>query len=212
MGTWCPSLTGGGSLAVRGWSEGGQYALAVACALGGRVRRCAVVAGCLPLDDPSTFAELNRLDRTLSGLSRHAPPLLRGYFRMTSLLSAVAPRALVGSATRGLPSSEADAVRAPGRWLAELLGEGARQPRGGVDEYRTMTAPWGFAPEDVAVPVRVFQGGADALVPEAWGRTLAERIPGATLALHPDDGHFISLTRSEEILRYLAGSDDAPPA
>ena len=197
--------------AVMGWSEGGQYALAVAVELASRVTRCALVAGCPPLDDPATFSQLNRLDRTLTALSTHAPLLARGYFRLTGMLSSTAPRMVTRSATRGLPKAEADAVRAQGPWIATILGEGARQPRGGVDEYLAMSAPWGFVPEDIAVPVRVFQGDADALVPSAWGKVLADRIPGATLRIYPDEGHFIALTRSRDVLGYLAdgiGADD----
>lgn len=194
--------------AVTGWSEGGQYALAVALELESRVTRCAVVAGCLPLDDPSTFKELNRLDRTLTGLSRRAPFLARSYFRLISLFSAVAPHMLIRFAIRGLPKAESEAVVAQGGWLSSMFGQGARQPQGGVDEYLAMSAPWGFAPEDVAVPVRVFQGEADALVPMTWGKVLADRIPGATLTIYPDEGHFIALTRSREVLMYLAADTD----
>lgn len=200
---------------VLGWSEGGQYALAVAYELGEQVLRCAVVAGCPPLDDASTFRELNRLDRRLSSLSTRAPGLARGYFRLTGLLAEAAPRQVIRLATRELPADEAEAVRAQGRWLPTILGEGARQPRGCVDEYRAMSAPWGFAPEDVGVPVAVFQGGADVLVPPAWGQVLADRIPRATLRSVPGGGHFIALTRSTDILRYLAGSAEPvaePPA
>ena len=71
-----------------------------------------------------------------------------------------------------------------------------------------MSAPWGFAPEDVGVPVRVLQGEADALVRAAWAKTLAGRIPGAGLTIYPDGGHFIALTRSREILTYLAAGAD----
>ena len=194
--------------AVMGWSEGGQYALAVALELEGRVTRCAVVAGCPPLDDPSTFSELNGLDRTLTRLSKRAPVLTRGYFRLTGMLSAVAPHLLIRFAIRGLPKAESDAVLAQGLWLSTILGQGALQPRGGVDEYLAMSAPWGFLPEDVAVPVRVFQGGADALVPAAWGKELAGRIPGASLTLYPDEGHFIAITRSNDVLEYLAAGDN----
>jgi pimeloyl-ACP methyl ester carboxylesterase len=190
--------------AVMGWSEGAQYALAVALELEGRVTRCAVVAGCPPLDDPSTFGQLNRVDRTLTGLSRRLPLLTRSYFRLIGLLATVAPHMLIRFAIRGLPTAESDAVLAQGRWLSTILGQGARQPRGGVDEYLAMSAPWGFVPEDIAVPVRVFQGDADALVPAAWSKVLADRIPGATLTIYPDEGHFIALTRSNEVLVYLA--------
>jgi pimeloyl-ACP methyl ester carboxylesterase len=190
--------------AVMGWSEGAQYALAVAHELEGRVTRCAVVAGCLPLDDPSTFDELNRLDRTLTGLSRRVPLLTRTYFRLTGLLAAVAPHTVVRFAIRGLPKAESDAVLAQGLWLSTILRQGARQPRGGVDEYLAMRAPWGFVPGDIAVPVRVFHGDADSLVPVAWSKVLADQIPGAVLTIYPDEGHFIALTRSGEILTYLA--------
>jgi len=191
--------------AVRGWSEGGQYALAVAAELGGRVTRCAVVAGCPPLDDQATFADLNRLDRTLAGLARRAPVVARGYFHVVGLTARAAPGALIRSGTRGLPPDEVAAVSAQGRWLSTVLGEGAHQPYGGVDEYRAFVAPWGFRPEDVAVPVRIFQGGADQLVPPAWAKVLADRIPGAELTEYPDGGHFIVLTRNDDVLRYLAG-------
>ena len=116
--------------AVMGWSEGGQYALAVSLELASRVTRCALVAGCPPLDDPTTFSQLNRLDRALTALSKHAPVLARGYFRLTGLLASTVPRLLTRSAIRGLPKTEVDAVRAQGRWISTILGEGARQPAG----------------------------------------------------------------------------------
>jgi pimeloyl-ACP methyl ester carboxylesterase len=68
-----------------------------------------------------------------------------------------------------------------------------------------MSAPWGFAPEDIAIPVHVFQGEADALVPATWGRGLAPRVPGAGITCYPDEGHFIALTRRRDVLEYLVG-------
>jgi pimeloyl-ACP methyl ester carboxylesterase len=195
---------GVGELRVMGWSEGGQYALAVAFALGERVARCAVVAGCLPLDDPATLKQMNRLDRTLIRLSEHAPVATRAYFDLTRVLARHAPNVLLRAAVKNLPAGESDAVTERGPWLPTLLGEGATNSKGGVDEYHAMSAPWGFAPEDVTVPVRVFQGTADALVPEAWGRALAARIPGATITCYSGEGHFIALTRRRDVLDYLA--------
>ena len=191
-------------LRVMGWSEGGQYALAVAFALDLRVARCAVVAGCLPLDDSATLKELNRLDRSLIGLSKHAPVVTRAYFAATRALSRHAPKVLLRETVKSLPADEATAVTDRGPWLPALLGEGATNSRGGVDEYLSMSAPWGFAPEDITVPVHIFQGDADRLVPGAWGRELARRIPGAGITRYPDGGHFIALTRRREVLEYLA--------
>jgi pimeloyl-ACP methyl ester carboxylesterase len=192
--------------AVMGWSEGGQFALAAAFALAGRAVRCAVLAGCLPLDDPATVKQTNRLDRSLIRLSRTRPVVVRCYFAMTRVLSKHAPTLLLRAAVRGLPRDEAEAVAGLGRWFPTLLGEGATDSRGGVDEYLAMSAPWEFDPEDVTVPVRIFQGSADALVPEAWGDELARRIPGATITRYPDEGHFIAFTRRRDVLEYLGAS------
>ena len=190
---------------VMGWSEGGQYALAVAFALEQRVARRAVVAGCLPLDNSTTLKELNRLDRSLIVLSKHAPVATRAYFVVIRALSRHAPKVVLQAAVKKLPADEATEVTDRGRWLPTLLGEGATNPRGGVDEYLSMSAPWGFAPEDVTIPVHIFQGDADALVPGDWGRELARRIPGSGITCYPDGGHFIALTRRREVLEYLVG-------
>ncbi len=166
---------------VMGWSEGGQYALATGFALSERVVRCAVVAGCLPLDEKAILKGTNLLDRSLIELSERWPPGARAGFTMMRLLSQHAPGLVLRGAPHGLPKNEARALKELGPWFPALLSEGTSDSRGGVDEYLAMSAPWGFSPEDVTVPVRVFQGSADALVPEEWGRELARRIPNAEI-------------------------------
>jgi pimeloyl-ACP methyl ester carboxylesterase len=195
---------------VMGWSEGGQYALAVAHVCGARVSRCAVIAGCPPLDDAHTLAQANHLDRVFAALAQRAPAVLRFNMRAAGLLARHAPRVIRWSATVGMPPAEVDAVRAQGRWFPDVVAEGARDPHGVVDEYLVAVAPWGFSPQEVDRPVHVFQGTADQLVPEEWGRDLAEWIPGAELTLYPGEGHFIALTRRAEVLAWLAGTPGGP--
>lgn len=48
--------------------------------------------------------------------------------------------------------------------FAHVSREALRQPQGVVEEYRTMLRPWGFAPEDISVPVDVWAGTDDELV------------------------------------------------
>jgi pimeloyl-ACP methyl ester carboxylesterase len=188
---------------VMGWSEGGQYALAAAFALSERVVCCAVVAGCLPLDGKATLKGTNLLDRSLIALSERYPAGARACFTTMHVLSRHAPALVLLAATHGLPKDEVKAVRELGPWFPTLLGEGTTDSRGGVDEYLAMSAPWGFRPEDVTIPIRVFQGSADALVPEAWGRELARRIPRAEITVFPNEGHLIAITRRHEVLEYL---------
>jgi pimeloyl-ACP methyl ester carboxylesterase len=69
--------------------------------------------------------------------------------------------------------------------------EALRQPHGVVEEYRAMKRPWGFAPEDLSVPVDVWAGRDDQLLDPKWPPELARRIPNATLHLRPG-GHFLA--------------------
>ena len=193
-----------GPVEVMGWSEGGQYALATAFELADRVTRCAVIAGCPPLDDPTTFKQSNRLDYALAILAQRAPIALRFMAGSIRLLSRYGPRALLRASLHGQVHAEAEAVSELGGWLPTILGEGAANGRGVVDEYLAVVAPWGFDPEDLSTPVNIYQGTADTLVPEAWGRVLADRISDASLTLYPGEGHFIALTRREEVLQWLA--------
>ncbi len=210
-----------GATGVMGWSEGGQYALAAAFELRERVTGCAVIAGCPPLDDPATFKQLNHLDRAFSRLPRRAPLVLRCISRCIRILSAYIPGALLRTSVRGQPSAEAKAVSELGHWLPKVMGDGAANPRGVVDEYLALVAPWGLhrrpgertaraardpLPEDVATPVCIYQGTADTLVPEEWGRLLAQQIPSAIVTLYPGEGHFIAVTRRDEVLTRFAGA------
>ncbi len=199
-----------GRFGIMGWSEGAQYALSASFELGERVSACGVIAGCPPLDDPATLKSSNRIDHAIATLARRAPFAVRAAFTCTRLLAHHAPRVLLKAAVRDLSADEAAAVVGRGNWFPTLLGEGAADPRGVVDEYLAVVKPWGFAPEDVTRPVRIFQGTADISVPADWGKTLAERIPGAILTLYPGEGHFISLTRRSEVLEWLSTfSNDA---
>jgi pimeloyl-ACP methyl ester carboxylesterase len=58
-----------------------------------------------------------------------------------------------------------------------------------IDDQLGDVRPWGFEPGQVTVPVLVFHGGQDRMVPSAHGAWLAARCPDAELWLRPDDGH-----------------------
>jgi pimeloyl-ACP methyl ester carboxylesterase len=75
-------------------------------------------------------------------------------------------------------------------WMARIAGlaiEGG--PDGYIDDELSDVRPWGFEPGQVTVPVLVFHGGQDRMVPSTHGAWLAARCPDAELWLRPDDGH-----------------------
>jgi pimeloyl-ACP methyl ester carboxylesterase len=49
-----------------------------------------------------------------------------------------------------------------------------------IDDYLVCRRHWGFDLADMQVPVTLWHGGADRLVPLAHARALAAAIPGCT--------------------------------
>lgn len=191
--------------AMMGWSMGGQYAASVGYVLHQRVTRLAIIAGAVPLTEPGVFDELPTMDRVYTRLSQRAPWLARMGFRSTALLARYAPTLYGRMAARELGPADADVLREDGfRGFAQMTHEALRRPAGEVDEYLAWMRPWGFAPEDLTVPVDIWFGSEDALVNPTWPHRLAERIPGATLNIRPG-GHFMAHLHYPEIFETLRG-------
>lgn len=186
-----------------GWSMGGQYALAVAHRLGGRVRATAVIAGCPPLDDASTFAELNDMDTRLTKMSADHPALARTTFAALGRLEGMFPERMAKLSTRRSGSADRAATLDHADWLGAIMSAAARDAHGMVDEYRAWVRPWRFGLADVAGPVAIWQGSDDDLVPAAWGERLAAAVPGAQLHRLDGEGHLIGVTHRTEVLRDL---------
>ncbi len=60
---------------------------------------------------------------------------------------------------------------------------------GWFDDDRAVAADWGFAVEDIRVPVTIWHGEEDPGLPAWHASWLAERIPSARLHRLPDEGH-----------------------
>ena len=81
---------------------------------------------------------------------------------------------------------------------------------GWVDDDLAFTRPWGFELGSISVPVTIWQGELDRLVPWSHGEWLAARIPGAEFRLAEGHGHFsLGETNREEILDWLLAASSA---
>ena len=190
---------------ILGVSGGGPYALSTACLLPDRVDACAVVSGLPPLGpDGSGLPASLRLELRLK---RHAPRVAAAL--LTAARLSVRRRATVGWLIRRLTGSPSDAralgtgaaAEASFRAFREAVESG---PHAVLADSEPYTRPWGFAPEDIRVPVCFFHGLRDRTA--AWHRLrpVAEQVPSAAIVLFDEDGHWaVSMTRQEAILGWL---------
>ena len=67
-------------------------------------------------------------------------------------------------------------------WTSPLTDEG-------LAELAPKLRDWGFDLSGITVPISVWQGQQDLMVPFAHGGWLAAHIPGARAHLRPEHGH-----------------------
>jgi pimeloyl-ACP methyl ester carboxylesterase len=81
---------------------------------------------------------------------------------------------------------------------------------GVVADYRAFGGDWGFALDAVTVPVTVWHGDADALVPLSHGRLLVDALPNAHLEPIGGGGHFLHASHGDAIMRMLGAGPGGP--
>ena len=190
-----------------GWSGGGPHSLACGARLAGRCLAAATGAGAAPfetdgeLDFLAGMGPENEVEfgAAVSGLE-DLVPYLEGEaaaFRRTT------PEE-IADAMGGLVS-EVDRAYATGEFAEHMHAGFTRATDEGiwgwVDDDLAFTRGWGFRLEDVTdVPVSVWQGREDRMVPFAHGVYLADHLPGARRHLYDDEGHLSLVGRVGDII------------
>ena len=177
-----------------GWSGGGPHALACAALLSDRVRAAATIAGVAPydaqgLDWTAGMGENNQIEYPLA--ARDPDELLTWMRPQAEALGAVEPNEIV-TELRSVISEvdEAEVSGALGELMATSFHRAFRAgPWGWFDDDLAFVRPWGFELSSIGVPVSVWQGRQDLMVPFAHGEWLVEHIPTARSRLRPEHGH-----------------------
>lgn len=196
-----------GRFAFVAGSQSGPYGAACAYCLPDRLAAVALVSALAPFDVPGVTAGMAAPLRLLPVLARRAPGLLGLMNRMGGRLALRDPEAFFRQSFGALPAVDQQVVRQFPALKAAMIADVPEIYRQGSDgltqDMRLVCGPWGFRPEDIRVPVVVWQGEADPNVPPAMGRYLAAAIPDARAHFVPGAGHFLGFSHWGEILASL---------
>jgi pimeloyl-ACP methyl ester carboxylesterase len=197
-----------------GWSGGGPHALACAALLPGRCRAAATLAGAAPYGVPGLDfmagmdeANVEEFSTAIAGFDS-----LDGYLRgLQGELDHVTGDSIVEGLAGLL--SEVDQQALAGQLADEMAAAMRRTMAFGIAGWRdddlAFVKDWGFSPADIKVPVSVWQGEQDRMVPFAHGRWLAEAIPGARAQFRPAEGHISLVRKAESVLTDLVERGDS---
>jgi pimeloyl-ACP methyl ester carboxylesterase len=192
-----------------GVSTGAPYALAVAAALGARVKRV-ILAGAIA--GPEVLETAGGTALVLSMIGRRGSRAGRLVYRLLNIARTTRlDRRLMALVV----ASEREALERQGlsldvlhaRLLQSFRAGNRRGLRGALADARLVAQPWDFAIADVVAEVELLHGADDPVVPPAHAHWYAAHLPAARLRMVPGELHlsmcFLSSARIHEAIREL---------
>ncbi len=181
-----------------GWSGGGPHALACA-ALDVDCLGALSVAGVAPIDADFDWTEgMGPENLEEFALAREGGEAYVAHMNAVASEFATARAQSIVALFGGL-LSDADRAALADESTRETLARGCRDAfvssaAGFIDDDRAFFSPWGFDPASIEVPVEVWFGDQDLMVPPTHGDWLARTVPTAIAVHRPAEGHVSLLT------------------
>jgi pimeloyl-ACP methyl ester carboxylesterase len=179
---------------------GGAYAAACAARLADRVSALALVS------------PIGRVDeRGVEGmgvapylkLARRAPWAMRAVYTSLAVMARRNPARAHELLWRGTPRVDRDIVDRPTvreRYWPALSDALGGRGRGLVDDMRTVQRPWGFDPAEITVPVHLFHGTSDRVVPQRDMQYWIDTLPDCHVRRYEGEGHSHIEDHFEDVL------------
>ncbi len=191
-------------------SGGAPYAYATAAAMPDQLRAIAIVAGAPPIAEVSDTNALLPLYRWMLALYRTRPQLLRRLFYLARpVLSLRPPVRLRPLLLKMLLLRPCDAESLRDAAAFEAIFESQRRAwrasaKGVMADAQIYAEPWGFALEDVHVPVRLWHGKQDRAFSIHLAQEVAKRLPNCKARFVDGAGHYsLPIRHMREILEDL---------
>lgn len=199
---------------VLGWSEGGPSVLACAAVLPGRVVRALNLAGAnyAAVDTREGKSLIGRAERPDGRLGAHLGRGRPATYEILAVTARHAPRSYIAPLRRALdPCDRALLDDAIGWQMVRDARECFRQGTAGLaEDTRLIHRAWSFDVADIRVPVEMWQGADDRLVPVEVNRRIADAMPTATWHELPGEGHLFPLVHAGEIMSGLSAAVARP--
>jgi pimeloyl-ACP methyl ester carboxylesterase len=197
---------GSGEFVTLGWSGGGPHSLACAALLADRCRAAATGAGVAPFHDGGELDFLDGMgpeNHTEFKAAQAGRVELEPFLEKEAAKFTGATEDEIADALGGLVSP-VDRAYATGEFAARMLASFRRAVTHGVEGWAeddfAFVEPWGFELDRISVPVSVWQGAEDRMVPISHGKWLAAHVPGARAHLYDDEGHLSLWAKIDVIL------------
>jgi pimeloyl-ACP methyl ester carboxylesterase len=196
--------------ATWGISGGGPHALACAALLSDRVVAAACLAGVAPYDaagldflkgmGEDNIVEFGAAAKGEAELTACLEPQVPAFLQHDDQEIAAHMSTLLSPADRAVFSG------AFGTQLARSMQDAVRNGvYGWIDDDLAFVKPWGFSLASISVPLQIWQGSQDLMVPFSHGQWLAAQLPQAEAHLTAEDGHLtLYVHRIPEVHAWLA--------
>lgn len=201
-------VLGIGSFGITALSGGGIYALACASAIPERLTEV-IVTGCPgPMGRAGAGDGMRFMTRAGVFLAGRAAWLVEGVVGMLAGVIRRYPDLFVEGSNRDKPAADRRwmSIRSVKAGAADTLREAFRHGGAGyVQDLNLLAGRWGFALEDIRVPIQLWHGDEDTVIPLHHSQYLAAVMPGATLRVCPGEAHMLMWNHLTEILMAAAG-------
>lgn len=197
---------------IAGWSGGGPHALACGARLGAAVA-VLVIAGVAPHEAEGLdwMAGMGQENIAEFSAAVHGEEELRPYLLPErEQLKGITAADLASSLETLLP--DVDRAVLTGEYAEDMAASFREAVRigaeGWLDDDLAFVSPWGFDLEEISVPVMIWQGSADLMVPFSHGQWLASHLPAAAAHLEQGEGHLsVGLGGLDRMLDELVAAD-----
>lgn len=188
-----------GGIAI-GWSGGGPHALALGACLADRIRAVVTIAGVGPFGDPlfDWLQDMGEGNIEEFAVAQGPEDEFRAWLvEESQALRHVQAQDVVEAMLPHL--SPVDAAALQDGELGSILAASLRHAfesgvEGWLEDDIAFTKDWGFGLGDVHVPVSLWQGREDLMVPLRHGEYMATHLPNVSAHLREGDGHLTLLT------------------